>query len=94
MVVPGAAERIIASFEKQTDHRHSLEQRVIGGSEGRSGLGQILAFIILMTGVVGGCVVAGSGEPTAGAAIAGAALASGALTYVVGGRAPKQQDQG
>lgn len=91
MIVPGAAERIISVFERQAEHRHDLEQRVIDGSESRAGIGQWLAFIVMLTGVVGGCVVAVVGEPKAGAGIVAAAFAAGSLTYVIGGRAPKPE---
>jgi uncharacterized membrane protein len=89
LVVPGAAERIISAFERQSEHRHDLEQRVIDGSESRSGIGQWLAFIVLMTGVIGGCIVAATGEPVAGGTIAGVAFTGGVLSYLVGGRPPK-----
>lgn len=91
LILPGAAERIIQAFETQTSHRHELERTVITGSEGRSGRGQILTFIVLMSGVLGGSVVAGTAAPTAGAAIAGAALATGALSYLFGGRPTKSE---
>jgi uncharacterized membrane protein len=91
MILPGTAERIITAFEQQTAHRHDLEQVVVAGSEGRSGRGQILTFIVLMTGVLGGCVVAVLGEPIAGGTIAGGALATGTVSYLVGGRPPKAE---
>lgn len=91
LIVPGAAERIISAFERQTEHRHDLELRVIEGSEGRSGLGQWLAFLVMMTGVIGGCIVAATGPGAAGATIAGVAFAGGALSYVLGGRPPKSE---
>lgn len=91
LIVPGAAERIVSAFERQSAHRQELEQTVVSGSERRAGLGQWLAFVVLMSGVIGGSVVAVAGDGVAGASIAGAAFAGGALSYIIGGRAPKQQ---
>lgn len=50
-----------------------------------------MAYSALMTGVVGGCVVAIVGSGTAGAGIAAAAFASSAVTYALGGRPPKPE---
>lgn len=91
MVVPGSAQTIVDAFADQTRHRRDLEKAVVTGSEGRSGRGQWMAFTALMTGTVGGCVVAATGEPAAGAGIVGAAFASSAITYALGGRPPKNQ---
>jgi hypothetical protein len=91
MVEPGTARIIVQAFEEQGKHRRALEQAIVRGSEGRGNIGQWMAFTVLMTGVVGGCVVALAGEPAAGGAIAAAAFTSGAVSYVVGGRPPKQE---
>lgn len=90
LVVPGAAERIIAAFEEQGSHRRTQEARVVSGSERRANAGQFLAFGLLLTGIVGGCVVAATGEGVAGASIAGGAFACGALTYLIGGRVTRE----
>lgn len=89
IVVPGSAATIIEVFAEQSRHRHKLERSIVVGSESRAGRGQWMAFVTLMSGVVGGCIVAVVGDPVAGAAIAGASLGSGALAYALGGRPPK-----
>ena len=91
MVVPGSAKTIVDAFEDQTRHRRELERAVVTGSEGRSSRGQWMAYSAMMTGVIGGCVVAVVGDPVSGAAIAGAAFASSAVTYALGGRPPKPE---
>lgn len=63
----------------------------MSGSERRANTGQVLAFVLLLTGVAGGCVVAAVGEGLAGATIAGGAFACGALTYLIGGRISRDE---
>lgn len=92
LVVPGSAERILTQFEEQGRHRRELEQTVVRGSERRGNLGQWLAFVLLMTGIIGGCVVAAVGYQKAGVGIAGGAFACGALTYVIGGRIKRDSE--
>jgi hypothetical protein len=91
MVEPGTARIIVQAFEEQGKHRRALEQTVVTSSERRGSIGQWMAFTVLMTGVVGGCVVAVAGQAAAGGAIAAAAFTSGAVSYVAGGRPPKQE---
>lgn len=92
LVVPGAAERILTQFEEQGRHRRELERSVVGGSERRGNVGQWLAFVLLLAGIAGGCVVAAVGEAKAGGVIAAAAFACGALTYLIGGRVKREND--
>lgn len=91
LLVPGAADRIIGEFEKQSDHRRGLEKVTVEGTERRAGLGQVLAATIVILAVVLGFVAVIMGQPVAGAAIAAAALGSAALVYVIGGRPPKAE---
>ena len=45
-ILPGSADRIIASSERQLNHRISIEQQTISSQNKQSGLGQIFGFII------------------------------------------------
>lgn len=45
-IVPGAAERILADFEKQTQHRQTLEKAVVESRVSSTKRGQWFAFII------------------------------------------------
>ncbi len=47
------AERQLAMVERQMDHRHGLEKRVVGSNTSQSWVGLIFAFILGMTGLVG-----------------------------------------
>ncbi|HCU24347.1 MAG TPA: hypothetical protein DF383_04950, partial [Deltaproteobacteria bacterium] len=49
-------------------HRQSLEAQVIGSGIKSQERGQILAFIIAMTSIIGGIVLTACDKPTAGLA--------------------------
>jgi uncharacterized membrane protein len=49
--IPGLGERIITLMEKQTDHRISLENKVIGPDTTRSTWGLVAGFVVAMTGL-------------------------------------------
>lgn len=88
-VLPGTADRIISTFERQVEHRHSLEGRVITSQQERQAAdialerrGQCFAFVIGMTGLLGGGAVILFGGSTA-SAIAGSALGGATLGGLV-----------
>lgn len=78
-VLPGAAERIIKMAEDQSVHRKGLEKKVIDSDISRSKWGQILGFIMGMTGIVASVVIAIFGSP-----IAGSIMGVGTLASLVG----------
>ena len=49
-ILPGSADRIISSSEKQLNHRISIESQTIASQNKQSGLGQIFGFIIAIVG--------------------------------------------
>lgn len=77
-IVPGSADRIIARFEKQSDHRMELERMVITSGEQRARWGQIFAFILGITGLAGSSAAVITGHPLGGA------LFGGTLVSLVG----------
>lgn len=81
----GDAPRIIfETFEKQTLHRHEMEQILIRGSEKRAGRGQFLGTSILLVALLGGMGLAFTGREAIGIAVVGLALTTGILSYVFG----------
>lgn len=48
-IMPDLPERLVANWEKQTDHRIELEDRVIGGDIRRANWGLIGGWIFAMT---------------------------------------------
>jgi len=82
--VPGAAQIIVEQFQKQSDHRIALENRVIDSDIKRSSQGLIAGFVVSMTAIVGGCIVAAVGHPASGATIATTAVVGLAGVFVYG----------
>ena len=78
-VVPGSAERIIKMAEEQSAHRKDLEQKVISSDIARSKWGQILGFVIAISGLVVSTLVSIYGN-----AIAGGIIGVGTLASLVG----------
>lgn len=88
-ILPGAAERILQQFEKETQHRHALEGKIVEAQleSQRAEIpafrrGQIFAFAIALVGISAGafCVIL---APTAGHAYAGAGIAGFSLATLV-----------
>jgi len=87
---PGTAERVLQQFERETQHRHAIEQKVIDAQlEAQLAeipafrLGQVFAFLIAVVGLLSAayCV---SKAPTAGHAWAGAGIAGISLATLAG----------
>jgi uncharacterized membrane protein len=49
-ILPGSADRIIASSEKQLNHRIGIERQTIASQNLQSGRGQLFGFIIAVVG--------------------------------------------
>lgn len=95
---PGTAERILQQFERETQHRHGIEQKLVDAQlEVQRAeipafrLGQIFAFIIAVVGLVAAayCVstAPSAGHAWAGAGIAGISLATLAGVFIYGRKA-------
>jgi uncharacterized membrane protein len=81
-IVPGAAERILKMAETQEVHRHGIEKKVIDSGISNSQRGMIFGFLIGMTAIVSGAVVAGMNGVAAVAG--GAVISTGGLVSLVG----------
>lgn len=82
-VLPGAAERIMAMAEKQSDHRRGLETKVVNSDIANSRLGLIFGFIIAMLGISGGVFLINNGKIVEGSIFSGLTVVSlvGAFVY-------------
>jgi uncharacterized membrane protein len=74
-ILPGATERIMAKFERQTEHRIEMEKSVIRTSNIKEIVGLIFGFIIAMTTVIGGIYTALVGHPLLGGTLSFTGLA-------------------
>lgn len=75
-VSPGAAERIIRMAEIQADHRRTTESKVVDSSIRLASRGQIFAFVIGMTALLGGIGLMASDKSITGVATSLSALAA------------------
>jgi len=83
-IIPNGADRVMKMAEKQLEHRIKQENRVIGGQVFQSGLGQIFAFIICITVILGAIYVISIGKDLIGLAMVLTALASLAYVFIKG----------
>ena len=79
-IVPGAAERIIHSFEQQGEHRQWLERTNLQADTKRSNWGLVAGFVVSLLFLVGSVWCILSGHDWAGGVIATTNIAS--LVYV------------
>lgn len=89
---PGAADRIIAMAERQSEHRQVLEKTVVKSQTRNSLFGVIFAFIICVVTVIAGayCVYNGSGWPGAALGLGGLASICGVFIYGTNNAKPKK----
>ncbi len=83
-VLPGAAERILQTFEKQVEHRHFLERSaILSGIQARSwGLG--LGFCVSIAGLGVSLALGLSGHEVAAGIVAAIDLTALAGVFVIG----------
>jgi len=81
---PSFPERIVRSFERQSEHRQDMERLLLDGSERRASRGQIIGSALVGLGLTGGIIAILMGEAGVGAAIIVPSLAGGVLTYLFG----------
>ena len=65
-VVPGAAERILQMAEKQSEHRHDIENRIVRTETRKSVIGLFLAFFIVVLGIGAGAFIVFNGKEISG----------------------------
>lgn len=83
-VDPTFPERLMRAFEKQSEHRQSLESKVVNGNQTDQRIGMVIGGILALSFLSGGVYVAVSVDAWAGASIVGANLASIVGVFVYG----------
>jgi uncharacterized membrane protein len=91
LLVPGAAERFIARFEKQSDHRMALERAVIDGENRRSNRGQWIAGGLGLVALLVAGTLGITGHETAAVAVVGIDFASLAGAFIYGTISRRQE---
>lgn len=83
-IVPGSAQRIIAQFEKQAEHRQTIEKTAINSNSIAQIIGSISGAVIGVGGVGGGLYLTYIGKDTSGLTALLGSLASLVAVYIVG----------
>lgn len=65
-VLPGAADRILGMAEKQAQHRHKMEDKMLDASIAAERAGQIFGFAIFGLAIVAGFILIMLGKDVAG----------------------------
>ena len=81
---PNAADRIIAMAERQSSHRHMLEERVVKSDTRRAWAGLICAFLVAILALGASTYLIINGHDWAGASLFGGSLASIVLAFIKG----------
>lgn len=90
---PGAADRIIAMAEKQSSHRQEIEKIIVQSNSKSSIMGVIFAFLIGLSTVIGGIILAFNGREISGSFIGSAGLVGLVSVFIYGTRfANKKKD--
>ncbi|MCA1705287.1 MAG: DUF2335 domain-containing protein [Actinobacteria bacterium] len=98
-LVPGCTERFLVMTETESNHRREMESLVVRANVRVRSRGQIFAFIIVITAVVGGIVLIALGKGTQGLVALVGALGALATTFLIvrrqaGNRAPNGNGNG
>lgn len=75
-VFPGCAERIVAMAERQSSHRQAIERDRIKATNKTEHWGQVFAFILAMSTILGGVYLISIGKDGTGLAAILTALGS------------------
>ncbi|MBR1805847.1 MAG: DUF2335 domain-containing protein [Selenomonadaceae bacterium] len=91
-VLPGAAERIFALVEAESQHRRELEKAALQKESRDSLIGFAAAFIVAMSATVGGGFLVYSGYPVAGSIFGLSGVASIVGAFLKTSSKPSNRD--
>ena len=89
-IVPGGAERIFASFEKQLDHRIAIEKTTIDSNSFSQRMGAVSAMLVALLGIGGAMVLMDKGHDLSGLATVLVIVGGIVTTFVTGKRAQNE----
>lgn len=82
-LLPGITNRLLATYEKQVDHRINLENKVIESDISRGKVGQIFAFVLNILTILSGFILKMCDKPS-GIWIIICSMVIMALLFIVG----------
>lgn len=83
-VIPNGAERIVAMAEAQQNHRMTLERTVVDSDIAVRNRALWLGFVIVLSAVIGGVILAIAGMEIIGSAMIATGLISSGLAFFKG----------
>jgi len=90
-IIPGGADRLIASVEQQSAHRQEIEKKVIESDIENSRRGLNYGLIIGLASVIGGCACVMTGHEVGGTIIGGSGLTGLVGVFVYGSRERRKE---
>ncbi|UCH97210.1 MAG: DUF2335 domain-containing protein [Candidatus Aminicenantes bacterium] len=75
-ILPDAAERIFSMAEKEQQHHHNTEKKLVDHEIKKTNKGQNFAFFTALIGIVGAVVCAFLGQVVIGSVVGGSTLVS------------------
>lgn len=91
VVVPGAAERIVAMADRQSVHRQDLEKIVVKGNSRQQAFGTVTAFLLSLMVVAAGTFLIYNDKDVTGFWLIVADLAALAGVFVYGRRSQSKE---
>ena len=93
-LIPGSADRLLAAFERQVAHRHSMDKR----EARRLDWGLLAAFLVVTMIIAAGSTLIFLGHDWAGAGMIGVNIVGLAAVFISGaqrwkGRRPRQEPE-
>jgi uncharacterized membrane protein len=92
-ILPDAAERIFKMAEKSQTHSHNMDEKLVDLEVKKVQKGQIFAFIIAMTGLIGAVTCAFLSQVTIGSIIGGVTVISLVSSFVRGKQKNKDSNE-
>ena len=92
-ILPGAAERILSMAEKQSNHRQSMEKRIIYSETFQAKLGMVFAFLIVIVALTAGLLLTLNNRPVGGLVSLIAAVGVIVSTFILRRNAEKKPTQ-
>ena len=90
-IIPGLGDRLISRFEKQSDHRMSMEKEVTRADAKRANWGLIAGFAVALATIGSSTLCIMNGHDWPGTVLGGGALVSLVGTFVYGSNSRRQE---
>ncbi len=83
-ILPGAADRIISTMEKETAHRHAKENKIIEGTLRAERLGSVFAFALVIAFLLLAAYGLRNGQPVVATIITGVPIGGIVVIFIKG----------